>query len=305
MRQNHSVGLVKAVARKVLGRSYGAVSEVLSQERLASLERRVTELEERTQRDIANQLAQLLYSGVSGLHRSLQDHELKVFSQNGEDGILLRLIAETGCPNRRLAEIGVGDGTECNSANLIMNWGWTGVLIEGDPAGAANAAELHRHRVGVSVRNDFVTAENINELLPPEPIDLVSLDIDGNDYWVWKAMAARPLVFVVEYNASLGPVRSVTIPYDPTFDYSTASEHRMYHGASLAALEKLGGEKGMSLVGCDSRGVNAFFVRSDLAGDGLARRTAAQAWRPIQKRLRRWSQEEQEQALRSFDFVEV
>lgn len=294
----------KPMARRILGDRYREVGELLSQHRLHELEFRVSELEQRHRKDLAPQLASVLYQGDQP-PRPLAHHELQIHSQNGEDGIILYLLSRTGTSSRRLAEIGIGDGSECNSANLLINWGWSGVLIEGSETGAASASALHRNRLEVSVINAFVTAENANDLLGNQTIDLLSIDIDGNDYWVWRSIESLPRVMIVEYNASLGPTRSVTIPYKPTFDYTTASDHRLYHGASLAALAKLGRERGMALVGCDSRGVNAFFVQREFLSPALPELSAEEAWRPIRKRLRRWPQDVQEELLARFEFVEV
>jgi hypothetical protein len=110
------------------------------------------------------------------------------------------------------------------------------------------------------VRRDNI-ARIFRENDVPQDLDLLSIDIDGNDYWIWEALAAyRPKVVVIEYNATLGPQRSVTIPYDD--DHVWTLDH--YFGASLAALTKLGQRLGYALIGTESAGVNAFFVRRDL-----------------------------------------
>jgi uncharacterized coiled-coil protein SlyX len=117
----------------------------------------------------------------------------------------------------------------------------------------------------VAVRAAFVTTENINELLaeanvPPE-FDLLSIDIDGNDYWIWQALTDySPRAVIIEYNASFRPPRAWTMPYNPQHSWDGSN----YYGVSLSALEKLGRQKGYRLVGCSSLGVNAFFVRADL-----------------------------------------
>jgi hypothetical protein len=116
-----------------------------------------------------------------------------------------------------------------------------------------------------------VTRENINDLVSSHgfagEIDLLSIDIDGIDYWVWEQLTScRPRVVIVEYNPFLGADRSVTIPYDPEFDRHRFDVPRFaYYGASLRALVKLGARKGYRLVLVEPRGVNAFFVREDLA----------------------------------------
>lgn len=133
----------------------------------------------------------------------------------------------------------------------------------------------------LGVRQEFITAENIEPLfqkygVPPE-FDLLSIDIDGNDYWVWKAITHfRPRVVIMEYNANKGPDASVTIPYDPAFIWDKTD----YQGASLRALEKLGREKGYTLVATDRNGVNAFFVLTALAAGNFASPPFAQIFHP-------------------------
>jgi hypothetical protein len=180
--------------------------------------------------------------------------EKRYRSQNGEDGIIEAIFALIGVTNRFFVEFGVEDGMMCNTRRLKER-GWTGLQM--DP----------RDPGGPGVKKEFVTAENIESLLEkyqvPRVFDLLSIDIDGNDYWVWKAIAVRrPRAVVIEYNATMPPPVSRTIPYDPKFRFDETD----YFGASLAALARLGREKGYTLVACDSRGINAFFVDDALAG---------------------------------------
>ncbi len=142
----------------------------------------------------------------------------------------------------------------------------------------------------VRMVQSWITAENINDTLRTNritgEIDLLSIDIDGNDYWVWKAInAVQPRVVIAEYNAGFGPEKSVTIPYQPSFDRWKAHPSGMYFGASLAALTKLGREKGYALIGCDTSGANAFYVRNDALGDHFARMTPADAYFPQASRI--------------------
>src|SRR5262249_47900543 len=171
--------------------------------------------------------------------------------------------------DRRFVEFGVETGVECNSVKLLIE-GWRGLWIEAKPD---NVAGIRRRFApflqdgGLTLKQSLVTAENIDALLAEAQftgeIDLLAIDIDYNDYWVWKAITvARPRAMVIEYNASLRPPLSLTVPYDPdgTWDGSN------FYGASLEALTRLSGEKGYHLVGCSIAGVNAFFVRADLCG---------------------------------------
>ena len=223
----------------------------------------------------------------------LEGVECRVRSQNGEDGILLHLFSLIGATNRRFVEIGIEDGRECNTANLALNFGWSGVMIDRDAAGVASAREFYaarpRTRDTVRVVQRTVTREDVDDLLVEAgaegEIDLLSIDIDGNDLWVWEAVqrtSAR--LVVVEYNASFGPSRSVSVPYDPGFDRMARHPSGIYHGASLTALTRVAARKGYVLTGCDSHGVNAFFVRSDCADGVIAPTTPAEAWRPIRER---------------------
>jgi hypothetical protein len=184
-------------------------------------------------------------------------YERRVYSQNGEDGILQAIFARVGTTNRFFVEFGVGDGRQCNTAYLARKKGWTGLMMD---AGA------QPHQAPVEIQRELITAENIRSLLEkyrvPPSFDLLSIDIDGSDYWVWRGITQHhPRVVVIEYNASVPPTESRTIEYEPTFKWSGTD----YFGASVLALKKLGEAKGYTLVGCDSSGTNAFFVDDTLA----------------------------------------
>jgi hypothetical protein len=241
---------------------------------------------------------------------SINDFELKIHSQNGEDGILLFLFSQIGTTDRRFVEFGAGEGRICNTANLSRRWGWSGLLMEARASDVESARRNYADWLGsdahrVTIRRQFITAENINEVLQTEgfngPIDVLSVDIDGNDYWVWKAIhQIEPRVVVIEYNASFGPKASVTIPYDSHFDAYKVHVSGIFHGASLAALRRLGQSKGYALVGCDSRGVNAFFIRKELLPVGLRALDEEAAWFPHADRCRTHSQARQQALLSSF-----
>lgn len=199
-------------------------------------------------------------------HKFKQE-EYRVYSQNGEDGILLYIFSRIGTTNKTTVEFGVGDGTECNAANLILNFGWNGLFMEGNQRHVDKGQKYYINKGIDSLKFEcsFVSAENINDLISgygfTGEVDLLSVDIDGNDYWVWQQIEViKPRVVVVEYNSSFGPNRSVTVPYDPTFKRREQHRSGWYHGASVGALEKLGRKKGYELVACDSTGVNAFFI---------------------------------------------
>lgn len=208
---------------------------------------------------------------------SFQDAGFRAFSQSDEDGILLLLFAVLGTTNKKSVEVCCGDGIECNSANLIVNHGWEALMVDGDENLLAHARSFHEKARDSAhwppkIRNAWVTAENINELLAADgftgEIDLFSLDLDGVDYWVWKALeVATPRVVVVEYNDILGPDATLAAPYDPQFKATWEDNTALNYGASLPAFVKLGREKGYRLVGCNALNFNAFFLRNDIGAE--------------------------------------
>lgn len=244
----------------------------------------------------------------------LRNREFKVSSQNGEDGLIAFLFSEIGVRNRRFVEFGVGDGRECNCANLTIRFGWSGLMLEGNAVSARRAQEYYARfersgPEGIQVRRAHVTAENINETIADAgvqgEIDLLSIDIDGNDYWLWEAIdVVRPRVVVIEYNASFG-LRSITVPYDPTFVRFRKHPSGWYHGASISALASLGERKGYELVGTESHGVNAFFVRRDVLGGRLRTLSAEEAYRPQKGRLAVATPDKQFSAIAHLEYVEI
>lgn len=190
--------------------------------------------------------------------RDLEAHAARVHSQGGEDGVLLRLFERVGIRHRYFVEFGAWDGLHLsNTANLRRHHGWRGLLMEG-----SDRAD------GELVRREHVDAENIEALLArydvPLDFDLLSIDIDGNDYWVWRALEThRPSVVLVEYNVFFLAHQARTIVYDRDHVWDK-ERYGTYHGASLAAFVKLGRRKGYSLVYTDLEGPNAIFLRDDL-----------------------------------------
>jgi hypothetical protein len=138
-------------------------------------------------------------------------------------------------------------------------------------------------------------------------VDILSIDVDGNDYWLWEAIQSiSPRVVVIETNPSLGDTLSVTVPYDPAFDRFDKHPSGFYCGASLVALAGLGTRKGYRLIGCDSSGSNAFFMRDDLETQDLPTATPGKAYFPSRARLSRgFSQEEQYELIKDLPYVTV
>lgn len=203
----------------------------------------------------------------------LARHEFRVYSQNGEDGILAEIFSRIGVKERTFAEFGVEDGLQNNSLYLLQQ-GWSGAWIEADPDYGRRIRARFANWIGqrrLTPVEAFATAENAEALLRragvPAESDLLSIDVDGNEYWIWKAISSfRPRVVAIEYNAQFRPDVRWIMKYDPAHVWDGTS----YFGASLKALEMLGNEKGCRLVGCSLTGVNAFFVREDLAGGRFA-----------------------------------
>lgn len=233
---------------------------------------------ERTQRG-------LLHASVN---RSLGDGDFRrsgfgVFSQTEEDGHLQFLVDRVQ-PREVFVEIGVDDYRECNTRFLAEGLHWTGVAIDGGHAHVdflTDARQAWRH--GVVPVSSFVTTANADELVaqatPDGELGLLSIDIDGNDYWVWQAITTRrPEILVIEFNATFGPTATLSIPYAADFDRSAAHYSNLYAGASLAGLEHLGREKGYALIGINAASNNAFFVRDDRRGQ-IPVVTAGAVWR--------------------------
>lgn len=221
----------------------------------------------------------------------LTRHGAKIYAQNDEDGIIAEILRRIGPGSRTFFEFGAGHGAENNTAALLVS-GWTGLWVEPDPVqrdtihrGAASWITEGRLRVSGAV----LTTANVNEVARAggvrSDLDVLSIDVDGNDIWLWRAFAvARPRVVVIEYNAAWAPPLDVAVPYadDRRWDGSS------YFGASLAALARVGDGLGYVLVGCSLSGVNAFFVRADLATPALfhAPFTAAEHHEPPRYALR-------------------
>lgn len=190
----------------------------------------------------------------------------KVFSQNQEDGMIAEVFRRIGTASRRFIEFGVETGLECNSTFLLMQ-GWTGAWIEGSEVQAAQARTAFKD-YAVEIHNRYISVENadalIAQLAGDGELDMMSIDIDTIDYWIWKAIrTVRPRLVVIEYNAAWPPHVRKTVAHDPKMVWDGSN----FSGASLGALTALGDEKGYRLVGCSLAGVNAFFVREDLVGD--------------------------------------
>lgn len=200
----------------------------------------------------------------------LNRFEFQAFSQFGEDGIIQEIFRRIGTTNRYFVEFGVETGVETNTTYLLYQ-GWKGLWIDGSED---NIHSINQHFSGVIAKNNltaiqgFITAENIEELFRkgnvPAEFDLLSVDIDRNDYYVWEAiMNHSPRVVIIEYNSIFRPGCHFVVDYDPNAMWDGTSNT----GASLEALYQLGLKKGYKLVASSFSGVNAFFIREDLVAD--------------------------------------
>lgn len=236
--------------------------------RLWELERRAVRMQEALGRIEARQLAR--EGSVN-----LQEREFRVFSQWGEDGIIQFLCEVVPIPRKVFVEFGVESYDEANTRFLLVNNNWAGLVIDGDAAQVARIRQQPEYWLyNLKAVDAFITCENINQILRDNgitgEIGLLSIDIDGMDYWIWEAIhVVEPAIVVVEYNYRFGPHEAVTVPYRADFDRRKAHHSILYYGASLKALCELANRKGYAFVGCGSAGLNAFFVRRDLKPAGI------------------------------------
>ncbi len=206
-------------------------------------------------------------------------------SQNGEEGITLAVFRAAGLNGSRLVEIGCGSNGG-NSGFLVKECGWSAMLIDGSEDCIARIGARFAGCKVTSVQS-YVTTANVNDLLQQkgfgEDVDVLSIDIDGNDYWIWDALLVAPRLVIMEYNSLFGPERAVTIQYQP--DFNRFKRDSAYYGASLAALEKLARHKGYRLITTEPAGVNAYFLRNDI-GPEIPEVSVADAFRYQEKHLR-------------------
>lgn len=210
-----------------------------------------------------------------GVLKNIQDAEFKVFSQFGEDGIIEYLIQRIDIDKKSTSfiEFGVENYQESNSRFLLQNRNWRGLVIDGDKRNinyVKNSNLYWRH--DITAVDDFIDIGNINKIITDSgfcgEVGLLSIDIDGNDYWIWESIhVISPIIVIVEYNSIFGPILPITIPYNPNFTRTNAHYSNLYWGASIGSLDYLAKKKGYSLVGSNSAGNNVFFVRNDCLGD--------------------------------------
>lgn len=205
----------------------------------------------------------------------------KVFSQFEEDGKLLYVLSLIGMKTQLFIEIGSNDGINSNCANLCLHFGYHGLFVDADAKCIRRGERFYsRYPNPWTYPPKFlcakVTRENINSLLETNgfsgEVDLLSIDIDGNDYWIWDALEVTvPKVVIIESHVAFG-LQNIVVPYDPDYEYP--GKHPLYHGASAVAMVKLAKKKGYRLVGANNYGSNLIFVREELCGKELPEKTA-------------------------------
>ena len=246
-------------------------------------------------------------------------HGFRVFSQWDEDGLIQFLIRQVPIARPVFVEFGVQTYRESNTRFLLRHDNWSGLVLDGGQryidAIKADPISWEHDLMAVCA---FITRENINDLIGASgvcgEIGLLSIDIDGNDYWVWEKLdVVQPAIVIAEYNAHFGAERAVTVPYDPAFERRKAHPSQIYFGASLAALARLGKSKGYTLVGCNGAGNNAFFVRETLRPAALPALSVGEAFvaakfreaRDAEGRLMLLSPDEETKILRGLPVVDV
>lgn len=201
--------------------------------------------------------------------------EFKVFSQWGEDGIIQYLVNNLDINHRTFIEFGVEDFSESNCRFLMMKDHWHGFVIDGSNENIAQLRDSYYYwQYRLSSKAAFITRENITKLLDESGFDkdlgLLSVDIDGVDYHVLESLQDwNPAILIVEYNEVFGWRRPVSVPYDPNFIRRKKHHSNLYYGANLPAFHHLASQRGYALVGTNSVGSNAFFVRRELLNDAV------------------------------------
>lgn len=205
---------------------------------------------------------------------NLLDYEYRVFSQWGEDGIIQFLINNIEIKRKIFVEFGLDNyNLESNTRFLLGYNNWSGLVIDAknEHINKLKSSQIY-WMYNIKAVQAFITKDNINQIIKDNglsgEIGLLSIDIDGNEYWIWETISViEPIIVIVEYNARFGSNLAVTIPYEEDFDRAKAHPSKFYHGASLKALCLLAKRKGYAFIGCNSNGVNAFFIRKDKKPD--------------------------------------
>ncbi|MFA6601255.1 MAG: hypothetical protein WCT02_00105 [Candidatus Paceibacterota bacterium] len=194
----------------------------------------------------------------------IREAEFKVFSQWGDDGIIQYLINKIETP-KTFVDIGGGTYTQPDTRFLLEHDNWSGLAIDASPVDSLRNSDLYPV-YDITAKQAFVTVENVNELITFKEVGLLNIDIDGNDYWVWKSIKINPVIVIIEYNTYFG-LRPIAITYNKDFRRTEAHHSSMYFGASLTSMCDLAEKKGYAFIGSNNNGGNAYFVRKDKLGN--------------------------------------
>ncbi|WP_440911620.1 hypothetical protein [Candidatus Pelagibacter sp.] len=234
----------------------------------------IRDLKEKQNNILINQGKIFSKINLNQSHVDINDYEFKIFSQFGEDGIIQHIVNNIEVKNKSFVEFGVENYNEANTRFLLEAYNWKGLILDSSKQFIQNIKNENFYwKLNILANHAFVNCENINSILEENKftgnIGLLSIDVDGNDYWIWKSInIIDPDIVIIEYNARYGKKKSITIPYDPNF-VRGKNEHFLYFGASLKALVKLGKSKGYDLVCTNKNGNNAFFVKTNLLNDKI------------------------------------
>lgn len=203
----------------------------------------------------------------------MREHEWRIYSQNGEDGVLRHIFNTIGVTNKTAVEFGVGCGSQ-NNTRLLADDGWTVFWFDVDH----NDTCLHNIRFKqMMLTPDNIQHEFIHAGVPDE-FDLLSVDVDGNDYHLRQSLHMySPRVCVMEYNGTRAADEQYVMPRDDNYSWAGVDDHAF--GASLLSLTLLSDSLGYDLVHVEHTGANAFFVRRDV--NQFETKTVQQLWRPV------------------------
>jgi len=203
----------------------------------------------------------------------IEDIEFKIFSQFGDDGIIQFLVdkLEIDYEYHNFIEFGVEDYSEANTKFLLLNNNWSGLILDSSNENIDNIKKKNFFwKFELEAIKCFITKENINSIITnsninKKKIGILSIDIDGNDYWVWKEInVIDPLIVIIEYNSTFGFEKKISIPYKENFERSNAHHSNLYWGASIEALKFLAKQKGYKFLTTNSAGNNAYFIKENI-----------------------------------------
>jgi hypothetical protein len=255
--------------------------QIIRKKFLQSVDSSLKRIENRQEYTNTDQVSQLIlknqYKALSTEDQknlSFDEIGFRKYSQNSEDGILLFIFSLIDVTNKKCVEICASDGIQSNTANLIINHGWRALLFDGNVELVNKGKKFYATHPDTFTHpplfvHAWVTKDNVNDLISSNGftgnIDLLSLDIDGVDYWVWDSLnIISPRVVVAEVQCIWGAEKSVTVPYQDDFRAQYVKGFGVYSGASLPAFTKLANKKGYRLIGIERYGFNAFFMRDDV-----------------------------------------